>query len=71
MLDTLIMRPDRCLKAICFATALQNPNAPSVVTYRELQRNPETSGDDAEVLVPNIGQAQGRSQVESVSSLYR
>jgi hopanoid biosynthesis associated RND transporter like protein HpnN len=36
---------------------LQNPNAPSVVTYRELQRNPETSGNDAEVLAPNLNQA--------------
>ena len=36
---------------------LQNPNAPSVVTYRELQRNPETSGNDAEVLAPTLDQA--------------
>ena len=36
---------------------LQNPNAPSVVTYRELQRNPETSGNDAEVLAPNLDEA--------------
>jgi uncharacterized protein len=36
---------------------LQNPNAPSVVTYRELQRSPETSGNDAEVLAPNLDQA--------------
>ncbi|MGA2997586.1 MMPL family transporter [Bradyrhizobium sp.] len=36
---------------------LQNPNAPSVVTYRELQRNPETSGNDAEILVPSLDQA--------------
>jgi uncharacterized protein len=36
---------------------LQNPNAPSVVTYRELQRNPETNGDDAEVLAPNLDRA--------------
>ena len=36
---------------------LQNPNSPSVVTYRELQRNPETSGNDAEVLAPNLDQA--------------
>jgi hopanoid biosynthesis associated RND transporter like protein HpnN len=36
---------------------LQNPNAPSVVTYRELQKNPETSGNDAEVLAPNLDQA--------------
>ena len=36
---------------------LQSPNAPSVVTYRELQRNPETSGNDAEILAPNFDQA--------------
>ncbi|MEO6779518.1 MAG: MMPL family transporter [Bradyrhizobium sp.] len=36
---------------------LQNPNAPSVVTYRELRQNPETSGNDAEILVPSLSQA--------------
>ncbi|MGA2943910.1 MAG: MMPL family transporter [Xanthobacteraceae bacterium] len=36
---------------------LQNPNAPSVVTYRELQRNPETSGNDAEVMAQTLDQA--------------
>jgi hopanoid biosynthesis associated RND transporter like protein HpnN len=36
---------------------LQNPNAPSVLAYRELQRNPETSGNDAEVLAPTLDQA--------------
>jgi hopanoid biosynthesis associated RND transporter like protein HpnN len=36
---------------------LQNPNAPSVITYRELQRNPETSGNDAELLAPSLDQA--------------
>ena len=36
---------------------LQNPNAPSVATYRELQRNPETSGNDAEVLASNLDKA--------------
>ena len=36
---------------------LQNPNAPSVKTYRELQKNPETSGNDAEVLAPSLDQA--------------
>lgn len=36
---------------------LQNPNAPSVITYRKLQRNPETSGNGAEVLAPNLDQA--------------
>lgn len=36
---------------------LQNPNAPSVKTYRELQKNPETSGNDAELLAPSLDQA--------------
>lgn len=36
---------------------LQNPNSPAVVTYRQLQKNPETSGSDAEVLAPSIQQA--------------
>jgi uncharacterized protein len=36
---------------------LQNQNAPSVVTYRELQKNPETSGNDAEILSPTLDQA--------------
>jgi uncharacterized protein len=36
---------------------LQSPNSPSVVTYRQLQRNPETSGNDAEILAPSIEQA--------------
>src|SRR3977135_1881054 len=33
---------------------LQSPNSPSVVTYRELQNDPETSGNDAEVLAPSL-----------------
>jgi hopanoid biosynthesis associated RND transporter like protein HpnN len=36
---------------------LQNPNAPSVMTYRELQENPETSGNDAELLASSLDQA--------------
>ncbi|MEO8320878.1 MAG: MMPL family transporter, partial [Bradyrhizobium sp.] len=36
---------------------LQNPNAPSVVTYRKLQQNPETSGNDVEILAPSLGKA--------------
>jgi len=36
---------------------LQSPNSPSVVTYRQLQNDPETSGNDAEVLAPSLGQA--------------
>ncbi|MGH6681855.1 MAG: MMPL family transporter, partial [Bradyrhizobium sp.] len=36
---------------------LQNPNSPAVVTYRELQKYPETSGSGAELLAPSIAQA--------------
>jgi uncharacterized protein len=36
---------------------LQSPNSPSVVTYHQLQRNPETGGNDAEILAPSIEQA--------------
>ena len=36
---------------------LQNPNSPSVVTYRRLQADPQTSGNDAEVLAPSLEQA--------------
>ena len=36
---------------------LQSPNSPSVVTYRELQSDPQTTGNDAEVLAPSLEQA--------------
>jgi hopanoid biosynthesis associated RND transporter like protein HpnN len=36
---------------------LQNPNSPSVVTYRELQNEPEASGNDAQVLAPSLERA--------------
>ncbi len=36
---------------------LQSPTSASVVTYRQLQRDPETSGNDAEILAPSIEQA--------------
>ena len=36
---------------------LQNPNSPSVVTYRRLQADPQTGGNDAEVLAPSLEQA--------------
>lgn len=36
---------------------LQNPNSPSVVTYRKLQSEPETNGNDAEMLAPSQQQA--------------
>ncbi|WP_036052213.1 MMPL family transporter [Bradyrhizobium sp. URHD0069] len=36
---------------------LQSPNSASVVTYRELQGDPETSGNDAEILAPSLAKA--------------
>jgi uncharacterized protein len=36
---------------------LQNPNSPSVVTYRKLQSEPQTSSNDAEVLAPSLQDA--------------
>ncbi len=36
---------------------LQNPTSPSVVTYRQLQSEPQTSGNDAEILAPSLDQA--------------
>jgi uncharacterized protein len=36
---------------------LQNPDSPSVVTYRQLQSDPQTSGNDAELLAPSLEQA--------------
>jgi hopanoid biosynthesis associated RND transporter like protein HpnN len=36
---------------------LENPNAESVKTYRELQGTPETSGNDAEVLAASLNEA--------------
>jgi uncharacterized protein len=36
---------------------LQSPTAPSVVAYRELQHDPETGGNDAEILTPSLEQA--------------
>jgi len=36
---------------------LQRPDSPSVVTYRELQGDPETSGNAAEVLAPSLEKA--------------
>jgi uncharacterized protein len=36
---------------------LQDPTSPSVVTYRQLQTDPQTSGNDAEVLAPSLEQA--------------
>jgi hopanoid biosynthesis associated RND transporter like protein HpnN len=36
---------------------LQSPSSPSVVAYRELLSSPQTSGNDAEILAPSIGEA--------------
>ncbi len=36
---------------------LQNPDSPSVVTFRRLQADPQTSGNDGEILAPSLGQA--------------
>jgi hopanoid biosynthesis associated RND transporter like protein HpnN len=36
---------------------LENPNSASVVTYRQLQQDPETSGNDAELLAPSLAKA--------------
>lgn len=36
---------------------LESPTAPSVVTYRKLQADPETSGNDADVLATSLDEA--------------
>ena len=36
---------------------LQSPESASVITYRELQSDPQTSGNSAEVLAPSLEQA--------------
>jgi hopanoid biosynthesis associated RND transporter like protein HpnN len=41
---------------------LQSPNSSSVATYRELQGDPETSGNDAEILVPSLERADATAQ---------
>jgi hopanoid biosynthesis associated RND transporter like protein HpnN len=41
---------------------LQNPDSPAVVTYRQLQKDPETSASDAEILTPSIGQAEAAAR---------
>jgi hopanoid biosynthesis associated RND transporter like protein HpnN len=38
---------------------LQDPTSPSVVTYRELQGNPLTSGSDAEIVAKSLAEADG------------
>jgi hopanoid biosynthesis associated RND transporter like protein HpnN len=41
---------------------LQSPDSPAVVTYRQLQKDPQTSGSDAEVLAPSIEQAEATAK---------
>jgi uncharacterized protein len=51
---------------------LQNPDTPSVVTYRQLQSDPQTSGNDAELLAPSLEQADATAQhLASVSEVSR
>ena len=49
---------------------LQNPNSPAVVTYRQLQNDPETSASDAELLAPSLEQAEpGKTPRRAAGSL--
>jgi hypothetical protein len=41
---------------------LQKPDSPAVVTYRELQRDPEAGGKDAEVLAQSLGEADQKAK---------
>jgi uncharacterized protein len=41
---------------------LQSPTSASVVTYRQLQRDPEASANDADILAPSIEQADAIAQ---------
>jgi uncharacterized protein len=41
---------------------LQSPNSPSVVTYHELQNDPQTSGNDAEALAPSLEKADAKAR---------
>ena len=51
---------------------LQNANSPSVVTYRQLQSDPQTSGNDAEVLAPSLEQADAIARrLETVPEVSR
>jgi hopanoid biosynthesis associated RND transporter like protein HpnN len=36
---------------------LQSPDSPAVITYRQLQSDPRTSSNTAEILAPSLGQA--------------
>jgi hopanoid biosynthesis associated RND transporter like protein HpnN len=42
---------------------LQNPDSASVVTYRRMQRNPETSGNDAEILASSLDDANSKAKI--------
>jgi hypothetical protein len=51
---------------------LQSPTSPAVVTYRQLQKNPETSASDAEILAPSIAQASATARrLEELSQVSR
>src|SRR5579859_177247 len=51
---------------------LQNPNSPAVVTYNQLQKDPETSASDAEILAPSIAQADAvAKRLDGVSEVGR
>jgi uncharacterized protein len=41
---------------------LQNPHSASVKLYRELQREPQTSGNDAELLAASLGEADSKAK---------
>lgn len=41
---------------------LQNPDSPAVVAYRELQRDPQTSGNDAELLAQSLQDADQKAR---------
>jgi hopanoid biosynthesis associated RND transporter like protein HpnN len=41
---------------------LQNPDTPAVATYRELQQDPEASGNDAELLAQSLGEADQKAK---------
>jgi hopanoid biosynthesis associated RND transporter like protein HpnN len=41
---------------------LQNPHSPAVATYRELQHDPQASGNDAELLAQSLGEADQKAR---------
>jgi hopanoid biosynthesis associated RND transporter like protein HpnN len=41
---------------------LQNPDSASVKVYRELQREPQTNGNDAELLAASLGEADSKAR---------